>query len=225
MTPPGGKRHQRAAVIRSTDLGFPPEVAESGLELLHDDAFRKGTTQTASPSPALAIANSRFSPRSDRRPPSLVHGPPPSLLGSQRRLQGVDRRRGVVIVVAAVTGQGSPPIPRAPPSNHRPPPGSGEQGHTEAQIERDKVKEMKLAQVNPDLAAGRWITAAMRSHHQVLASHAPARRAAPGVVVDQRRRDRCTGHRHGGRTSITKAARGRSRHRWPPAGDGVMYLG
>ena len=190
--PPRGKRHHRAVVIPSTDLGFPPEVAESGFELLHGDAFRKETTQTASPSPALAIAKSRFSPRTDRRPPSLVHGPPPSLLGSQRRLQGVDRRRGIVIVVAAVTGQGSPPIPRAPPSSHCPPPGSGEQGHAEAQIKRDKVKEMKLAQVDPDLAAGRRITAAMRSHHQVLASHAPARRAAPGVVVDQRRCDRCT---------------------------------
>ena len=39
-----GKRHNNAAVIRSTDLGFPPEVADSGLELLNSDAFNKGTT-------------------------------------------------------------------------------------------------------------------------------------------------------------------------------------
>ena len=47
MTPPREERHQSAAVIRSSDLGFPPEVAESGLELLHGDAFKKGTTQIA----------------------------------------------------------------------------------------------------------------------------------------------------------------------------------
>ena len=39
-----GKRHNNAAVIRSTDLGFPPEVADSGLKLLNSDAFNKGTT-------------------------------------------------------------------------------------------------------------------------------------------------------------------------------------
>ena len=32
-----------AAVIRSTDLGFPPEIADGGLELLLGDAFKKGT--------------------------------------------------------------------------------------------------------------------------------------------------------------------------------------
>ena len=76
MTPPREERHQSAAVIRSSDLGFPPEVAESGLELLHGDAFKKGTTQIAPPPPALAEAEGKFSPRSVRRNPTLVHGPP-----------------------------------------------------------------------------------------------------------------------------------------------------
>src|SRR4051812_36966020 len=67
MTPPRGKRHRSAAIIRSTDLGFPPEVAESDLELLHGDAFKKGTTQTAPPSPAFAVVKSKFSLRSVRR--------------------------------------------------------------------------------------------------------------------------------------------------------------
>ena len=67
---------QPVAVIRPTGLGFPLEVAESGLELLHGDAFKKGTTQIAPPPPALAGAEGKFSPRSVRRDPTLVPGPP-----------------------------------------------------------------------------------------------------------------------------------------------------
>ena len=126
MTPPGGKRHQRAAVIRSTDLGFPPEVAESGLELLHDDAFRKGTTQTASPSPALAIANSRFSPRSDRRPPSLVHGSPSEKAADEQTPDlspvAAARRPADHVVAAAPlqsTSMQSPRGPAPPPRDAR----------------------------------------------------------------------------------------------------------
>ena len=52
-----GKRHNNAAVIRSTDLGFPPEVADSGLELLNSDAFNKGMTPKSA---AIAsLGNSR----------------------------------------------------------------------------------------------------------------------------------------------------------------------
>ena len=67
MTPPRRKRHQRAAVIRSTDLGFPPEVADRGLELLHGDAFKKVMTQQG------AMASSRaqgFHPDPLEEPPS-----------------------------------------------------------------------------------------------------------------------------------------------------------
>nr|XP_040254894.1 vegetative cell wall protein gp1-like [Aegilops tauschii subsp. strangulata] len=45
MTPPRGRRHQSAAIIRSSDLRFPPEVVESDHELLDGDAFKKGMTQ------------------------------------------------------------------------------------------------------------------------------------------------------------------------------------
>jgi hypothetical protein len=66
MTPPRGKRHQSAAVIRSTDLGFPPEVAERGLELLHGDAFKKVTTQKSAAIAGLGNKpRTRFSPGSE----------------------------------------------------------------------------------------------------------------------------------------------------------------
>ena len=51
---PQGRNDTRAPT--SSDLGFPPEIAESGLELLHGDAFKKGTTQTTPPPPALAAS-------------------------------------------------------------------------------------------------------------------------------------------------------------------------
>ena len=38
-----------------------PEVTESDLELLHGDAFKKGTTQTVPPPPAFAVVKSKFS--------------------------------------------------------------------------------------------------------------------------------------------------------------------
>ena len=56
-TTPERRRHP---IIRSR---FPPEVEESGLELLHGDAFKKGTTQIVSPPPALADAEGKFSLR------------------------------------------------------------------------------------------------------------------------------------------------------------------
>ena len=74
--PKGGTTPERRnhPIIRSR---VSPEVAESGLELLHGDAFKKGTTQIALPPPALAEAQGKFSPRSVRRDPTLVPGPPP----------------------------------------------------------------------------------------------------------------------------------------------------
>ena len=71
----GGTTPERRChpIIRSM---VSSEVAESGLELLHGDAFKKGTTQIAPPPPALAKAEGKFSPRSVRRDPTLVHRPP-----------------------------------------------------------------------------------------------------------------------------------------------------
>ena len=80
MTPSRRKRHQRAAVIRSTDLGFPPEVADRGLELLHGDAFKKVMTQQGATNAGHGIKPStRFSPGSARRTSITycVHGSPP----------------------------------------------------------------------------------------------------------------------------------------------------
>ena len=144
MTPPREERHQSAAVIRSSDLGFPPEVAESGLELLHGDAFKKGTTQIAPPPPALADAEGKFSPRSVRRDPTLVHGPPSPPAPPGRTLEHrqiseppapphPDRRPRRAAAIpravrvrdgAADRAQGPPPPAHAgaPPRAQRPPP-------------------------------------------------------------------------------------------------------
>lgn len=40
---PREKRHQIIAIIRSTDQGFPPEVADRGLEVLHDNSQSHNT--------------------------------------------------------------------------------------------------------------------------------------------------------------------------------------
>ena len=144
MTPPREERHQSAAVIRSSDLGFPLEVAESGLELLHGDAFKKGTTQIAPPPPALADAEGKFSPRSVRRDPTLVHGPPSPPAPPGRTLEHrqiseppapphPDRRprratafpRAVRVRDGAADHAQGPPPPAhagAPPRAQRPPP-------------------------------------------------------------------------------------------------------
>ena len=125
MTPPREERHQSAAVIRSSDLGFPPEVAESGLELLHGDAFKKGTTQIAPPPPALADAEGKFSPRSVRRDPTLVHGPPspPAPPGRPWSTGRSASRRHHRIQIAGHAGPPPSPAPSGsetePPTAHR----------------------------------------------------------------------------------------------------------
>jgi len=69
-TTPERRRHP---IIRSR---VSPEGSREWFELLNGDAFKKGTTQIAPPPPALADAEGKFSPRSVRRDPTLVHGPP-----------------------------------------------------------------------------------------------------------------------------------------------------
>ena len=119
----------------SSDIGFPPKVAESGLELFHGDAFKKGTMHIAPPPPALAVAESKFSPRSVRRNPTPVHGrrrrhqakhsPPPA----PPRCPKAPR------LAATMPG---PPATAANTNPHHPPPRRGEGGASEGRWEGEK---------------------------------------------------------------------------------------
>ena len=76
---PWGKRHQSAAIIRSFDLGFPPEIADRDLELFHVNASKKIMTQKSAAIAGLGNKpRTRFSPGSARRTSDShrAHGPP-----------------------------------------------------------------------------------------------------------------------------------------------------
>ena len=75
---PKGEQHKNAALIRSTDLGFPPEVADRGLELLYDNAFKKQRHRRVPPSPALATS------REQGFHPDLLDEPPSSIMCTGR---------------------------------------------------------------------------------------------------------------------------------------------